>query len=470
MGLTKNSTGQKLLKDDIINVNNEDSYTVLFAGNPNVGKSTIFNSMTGMNQHTGNWTGKTVANAVGKCDINGEIFTCIDIPGTYSIMSNSEEEEIARDYICFGNSDVTVVVVDSTCLERNLNLVFQIMEITDNVVVCLNLLDEAKKKKINIDIQKLSELLGVPVVGTIARKKETLKQLKDTIYKVSKGQIKPIPKKINYSTEIEKKIEELKEYLEKENIEKQKIYDDKRGVELIRENKKINELYRWIAIKLIDGEKRILNSIEKNLSIDLNNQNLQKMVVEIKKDLEKNNITQDNFKDKIVTKIMKNAEKITKKVCTFGDADYGERDRKIDKILTSKKFGIPIMILFLGLIFWITITGANYPSELLFSMFNWIQNKLMIFANFIHCPLWLSDMIINGVYQTLTWIIAVMLPPMAIFFPLFTILEDLGYLPRIAFNMDGFFKKACCSGKQMITMCMGVTKWEIFKISHFVSV
>lgn len=131
------------------------------------------------------------------------------------------------------------------------------------------------------------------------------------------------------------------------------------------------------------------------------------------------------------------------------------RDRKIDKILTSKKFGFPIMILFLGIIFWITIVGANYPSQLLFSMFGWFQEKLIAFAYFINCPHWLSDMLISGVYQTLTWVVSVMLPPMAIFFPLFTFLEDLGYLPRIAFNMDGFFKKCCCTGKQMITMCMG---------------
>ena len=131
------------------------------------------------------------------------------------------------------------------------------------------------------------------------------------------------------------------------------------------------------------------------------------------------------------------------------------RDRKIDKILTSKLFGFPIMILFLGLIFWLTIVGANYPSQVLFSFFNWLQEKLIWFANYVHSPTWLSDMLILGVYQTLTWIVAVMLPPMAIFFPLFTFLEDLGYLPRIAFNMDGFFKKCCCTGKQMITMCMG---------------
>ena len=171
--------------------------------------------------------------------------------------------------------------------------------------------------------------------------------------------------------------------------------------------------------------------------------------------MKKINITTQNFKDKIVSNIVHKAEEVSKEVTFFENENYNLRDRKIDKILTSKKFGIPIMILFLGIIFWITIVGANYPSELLFTFFNFIQDKLIVFMEYIHCPMWLSNMLILGIYQTLTWIVAVMLPPMAIFFPLFTILEDLGYLPRIAFNMDGFFKKACCSGKQMITMCMG---------------
>ena len=434
----------------------KNTYTVALAGNPNVGKSTIFNSLTGMHQHTGNWTGKTVANATGKAIINDKEFTFVDIPGTYSIMSNSEEEEIARDYICFGNPDATVIVVDSTCLERNLNLVYQIMEITDNIIVCVNLLDEAKKKKIKIDLKKLENLLGVPVVGTVARNKQTLENLKQTIYKVCEGEIKPHTKTVKYEQEIEENLEKIVEKLDTDLLvnEYSEIRNIATAIE-IEENKISKKIYRWIAIKLIDGEEKILKSIQENLELDLEEKEIQQSVMEAKENLETREITSKNFKDKIVVDIMKKAEETSKEVCTFENKNYRERDLKIDKILTSKIFGIPIMILFLGLIFWITIVGANYPSEWLFSVFNWLQDKLIYFANYIHCPTWLSDMLINGVYKTLTWIVAVMLPPMAIFFPLFTILEDLGYLPRIAFNMDGFFKKACCSGKQMITMCMG---------------
>ncbi len=395
-----------------------------------------------MHQHTGNWPGKTVANATGKAVISNKEFLFVDIPGTYSLMSNSEEEEIARDYICFGNPDATVVVVDSTCLERNLNLLFQIMEMTENVILCVNLLDEAKKKKIKIDLKKLSQNLGIPVVGTTAKKKKTLENLKQTIYKVCIGEIIPKPNKVIYEKIIEDAIGELKQSLEEViKLEGKGHYE--------------NDFLRWVAIKLIDGENKILTSIKKNTELEIDYPKITKKVEEVREKLKNQGITEKNFKDKIVSNILYHSEEICKKVCIFENENYTYRDRKIDKILTSKAFGIPIMIIFLAVIFWLTIVGSNYPSNILFSFFRWVQDKLIELAIFIKAPEWLSNMLIFGVYQTLTWVISVMLPPMAIFFPLFTFLEDLGYLPRIAFNTDRFFKKACCTGKQMITMCMG---------------
>ena len=360
MGLTKSSTGTRLLSSDLEYLKNENGYTIALAGNPNVGKSTIFNSLTGMHQHTGNWPGKTVSNATGNCTYKDTEFLFVDIPGTYSIMSNSEEEEIARDYICFGNPDATIIVVDATCLERNLNLVFQIMEITNNVIVCVNLLDEAKNKKIKVDLEKLSDMLGVPVVGTIARKQKTLDNLINTVYKVCKKEIIPTPKKVYYDSFIEKELTLLqKAIVEEYNLD--------------------FNLARWISIKLIDGEEKILDSIEKNLLIDLhNNQEIKILKEKSLNNLSCKNISKSTFRDVIVSSIMHEAENICLNVCIFENENYSSRDRKIDKILTSKKFGIPIMILFLMLIFWLTIVGANYPSQALFSFFGWIQEKLII--------------------------------------------------------------------------------------------
>ena len=263
----------------------------------------------------------------------------------------------------------------------------------------------------------------------------------DTILKVCKKEIIPKPNLVKYPIFIENAIE---------------VVSKKLGDFKVLPPK----LLRWVSLKILDGEEKILKSIEEHFNIFIiNNSTLQdirkKAINNISMEKEKLEENKDNFKDIIVSSIVNTAEKISNSVCTYENNNYSTRDRKIDKILTSKIFGLPIMILFLGIIFWITIVGANYPSQALFSFFAWIQEKLIIGAEAINLPDWLSSMLISGIYQTLTWIISVMLPPMAIFFPLFTFLEDLGYLPRIAFNTDGFFKKCSCSGKQMITMCMG---------------
>ena len=285
--------------------------------------------------------------------------------------------------------------------------------------------------------------------GTIARKKKSLDNLMDTILKVCEKEILPKPNLVKYPIYIENAIE-----LISKKLEDFKVLPPK--------------LLRWVSLKILDGEEKILKSIEEHFNISIIDnsalQDIRKMSIERinieKEKLEENknktsNENKENFKDIIVSSIVNTAEKISNSVSTYGNNNYSARDRKIDKILTSKVFGLPIMILFLGIIFWITIVGANYPSQALFSFFAWLQEKLIICAEAINLPDWLSSMLISGIYQTLTWIISVMLPPMAIFFPLFTFLEDLGYLPRIAFNTDGFFKKCSCSGKQMITMCMG---------------
>lgn len=438
MGLTSSSTGTKLLDNDIEALKSKCDFTIAIAGNPNVGKSTVFNSLTGLHQHTGNWPGKTVSNASGIANFNDKDFLLVDIPGTYSIMSNSQEEEIARDYICFGNPDCTVVVLDSTCLERNLNLVYQILEITNKVVVCVNLLDEAKKKGIEIDLDKLSFTLGVPVVGTIARKKKTLNKLMQSVYEVCTEKYSDELFKIKYPEAIENAISIV----------------EKSVRELLDSSFFTN--YRWISLKLLEGNSKIISSIENYLNINLvDNENISCSVNKAKEILEDNNINISSFKDIIVSTIMYHSEKISLDVIRCKRQNYSVRTNKIDKILTSKLTGIPIMLLFFALIFWITITGANYPSALLTKFFNYIETKLVLLFEHFNSPLWLIDISVFGLYRTLAWIVAVMLPPMAIFFPLFTILEDLGYLPRIAFNLDNFFRKACTSGKQALTMCMG---------------
>lgn len=422
MGLTINSTGNTVLNDNFDTLKKQCSYTIALAGNPNVGKSTIFNSLTGLHQHTGNWPGKTVSQASGIANYKNKKMLFIDIPGTYSIMSNSEEEEIARNYICFGNPNCTVIVIDATSIERNLNLVFQIKEITSNIIVCVNLLDEAEKKGIKINLKKLSQLLDCPVIGTIARKRKTLNNLLDAIINSETASQNSSP--ILYSNIIENSIKIL--------------LNEVRIIPNLP-----NHLQRWVCIKLLDGSHEILSNLENKYNFKFSDYPSIKLKLdEAISFLQANNINQNNIKDELVTQIVNTSAKITQEVCIYNKNNYSILDRKIDKILTSKKFGIPIMILFLVFIFWLTIIGSNYPSELLFNLFSVIQTKLLTFFDYLHSPLWLKNMLILGIYQTVTWIISVMLPPMAIFFPLFTFLEDLGFLPRIAFNMDGFFNKA----------------------------
>lgn len=437
MGLTNKSMGMETLKDSFgLEAFKNYDKTIAVAGNPNVGKSTIFNTLTGLKQHTGNWPGKTVSNAKGTYKYKDKDFVLVDLPGTYSLISSSPEEEIARDFICFGKTDATLVVVDATCLERNLNLVLQIKEITQDVIVCVNILDEARKKGILIDLDELSLQLGVPVIGTSVVNNEGLETLKETIYDVSLKNKKTFYKKIEYNSEIEESISLL------EPLVSQKLGD------------KINS--RWVSIKLIDIDKNFANSLTKFLGFNLLEEpEIVEALDEINRNFESQNLTKETIRDMTVSSIIRQSEEIYKQCVVVQNEDYNKRDRKIDKILTSKLTGIPIMIALLFVIFWITISGANYPSEVIGQFLFYLQDRLTDLFNFLHAPDWLHGALVLGLYRTLAWVVSVMLPPMAIFFPLFTLMEDLGYLPRIAFNLDSFFKRARAHGKQALTMCMG---------------
>lgn len=410
--------------------------TIALAGNPNVGKSTVFNALTGLNQHTGNWPGKTVSNAQGRCIFNKKSYIIVDIPGTYSLMSHSVEEEVARDFICFGEPDVVIVVCDATCLERNLNLVLQTIEITSNIVVCVNLLDEAKKKKIQVNLSALEKKLGVPVVGVTARSGKGLDKLMQRVEEVCESKRNEAIQ-IAYAPEIERVVDFLT---------------------LMISTKIGNRLnHRWVASKLLDKNKGLLDTLSEFLGFEILDEDVDEALILAEKYLSENAFDITSLRDSMISSIIKTAEDIAGEVVTFQKDDYYERDRKLDKILTNRWLGVPIMVALLGLIFWITITGANYPSQLISKGLFWVGDKLHVFMDFINAPTWLSGALIDGIYRVLAWVVAVMLPPMAIFFPLFTLLEDLGYLPRVAFNLDKYFKKACACGKQALTMCMDNT-------------
>lgn len=410
--------------------------TIALAGNPNVGKSTVFNALTGLKQHTGNWPGKTVSNARGSYSDGIYNYTLVDVPGTYSLLANSYEEEIARDFICFGDIDATIVVIDATSLERNLNLVLQIAEVTDNMVVCVNLMDEARKKKINIDLDELSLQLGVPVVGTEARQGKGIKELIAKTSKLIESEKRRFKVRVKYDERIEYAISELEE----------RLRDISKG--------KLNT--RWLSLKLFDYDETLGSRIKECLGIDVMKvPKISQKLEELYLYLEERGIKKDEIRDSLVTSVIKKAEGIYKVCVKIEDSKYNERDRKLDRILTSKHFGIPIMLLLLGGVFWITIVGANYPSGLISKVLFGIEEPIYEFLIKVKIPIAFAKAIVYGMYRTLAWVVSVMLPPMAIFFPLFTLLEDSGYLPRIAFNMDKYFKKACAHGKQALTMCMG---------------
>lgn len=405
-----------------------DGAIIALVGNPNVGKSTVFNNLTGMKQHTGNWPGKTVELANGFYSYRDMKHKMVDLPGTYSLQAHSSEEEVTRNFICFETCDVCVVVCDSTCLERNLNLVLQTLEITGNVVVCLNLYDEAKKKNIKIDASKLSQRLKCEVVTMSARNNEGFEELKAAIARTADRHYTHPEPIVHYDMRIEHVVDEIIPFIKDPSINA-----------------------RFAALKLLDGHVNE-NDFYKHFHFDISE--LKQAVAKGREKLKHFGIY-DKYEEMIVERISLIAKRLSEECIMVSNQDVYSRDRMIDRIVTNKVYGLLLMLALLAVIFWITITGANVPSDMLANMFAHLEHVIREFTISISMPLWLQGFLIDGIYLTLANVISVMLPPMAIFFPMFTILEDFGYLPRIAFNLDGYFHKACACGKQALTMCMG---------------
>ena len=510
----------------------------------------------------------------------------VDIPGCYSLMAHSTEEEVARDFICFENPDAVIVVCDATCLERNLNLVLQILEANRRAVVCVNLMDEAKKKSISIRFDVLEERLGVPVIGTAARSGKGLEQIYEGLKHVLElnkrlesarymevvegeyAETEAVDVEMEAVVEAEVEDVEVEAVAEAEDVEMEAVVEaevedveveaeaeaeaeetenaeakmkieeagskeaeeaeeaeaaetvkeaeaetkniaardiEARNMEAAAEN--VNDIenevrktaekaadrrfdenpaprilirypeyieaaiarltpvvrktagegvnIRWLCARLLDSNENLMEAVRKYLAPVAESLEVSSLLAEIREEWKERGITQKRVSDDMASVFVRKAEFICRGAVVYENQKYDKKDRLLDRLFTSKATGFPIMFLILLGVFWLTITGANYPSELLSTGLFWVEDRISELFLAIGMPVLLNDLLVHGVYRVLAWVISVMLPPMAIFFPLFTLLEDFGYLPRVAFNLDRCFKRCAACGKQALTMCMG---------------
>ncbi len=428
---------------------------IALAGNPNVGKSTVFNALTGLRQHTGNWPGKTVARAEGAFVHEGRRVKVVDLPGTYSLQAGSTDEEVARDFLLFGRPDVTVVVVDATRLERNLNLVLQILEITDRVVVYLNLVDEARRHGIGVDSRRLEKELGVPVVAGVARERAGVDELLERALAVAAGRVETRPFRLERHVGV---VEGALSAL----------------VPAVEEAFPGIPNARWVALRLLNADEAVVEAVERGdlggvaqapegdaaegrraAPGDAHRDAVRIRLLETARALRWD--LPADFHDALMEGTYAAAEEIADRARMSGLRKAGfDLDRAMDRLLTSRWLGFPLMLAVLALVFWITIEGANVPSSMLAAfLVDTVHPWLKGAGPGLGLPWWLNGLLFDGMYLATAWVVSVMLPPMAIFFPLFTLLEDFGYLPRVAFNLDGLFRRAGAHGKQALTMAMG---------------
>jgi ferrous iron transport protein B len=424
---------------------NEMHIAVAMAGNPNVGKSAIFNALTGSRQHVGNWPGKTVERAEGVFRHQGREIRLVDLPGTYSLAAQSPEEVIARDYIVSGGPDVVVSVVDATCLERNLNLVLQILELTDKVVVALNLMDEVRRQGWEIDVEALEKALGIPVVPTVAIEGEGLPELVEAIVTVAEGRRETHPVSVDYGVTVEGYIQTLQ--------------DDLSHVGLENEDRS-----RWVALKLLEDDPEIVESFKQGdpavlglavpsgpAAMGTKPEALQAL---LGRAVRLREAIRPDAKVEIVRRRYVFAHDVVHRVAHHLRPEEESLTDRIDRIVTHKVWSWPITLAVFLATFWITINGAEIAGGWLDALFSWLIPAIRTWLIGLQAPWWVSGALVDGFLVGAATVITVMLPPMIILFTAFALLEDLGLLPRIAFNLDRPMQALGSQGKQTLTWGM----------------